>query len=217
MQLEKSIGHQKACASWNLAGRNYVSVNIISGSAVFWLLMCPRNLQGLIRHKQWDTNSLLRFPFPGRLDILHLQNCPAFSIWWKQNKCNVHTTRITWQGYASSDNLIKYSEIINPHASWRQKDCILQKFVECWGYWSMRILLPGVLIPCFKISSVFCYPLQLPVASSSFFQSSEAQPVGLFSISTEDKFQSRSERPLRAFSLCSGISNPQSGIGQDEL
>lgn len=135
-----STEHQKACASWNLAGRNCVSDNITRGSAVFWLLLRPRNLQGLIRHEQWNTSGLLRFPFLGRLDIFYLWNRPAFSTWWKQNKCNVHTTRITRQGYASSNYLINYSEIINPHVSWRQ-DCILQRFVECWGYWSMRILL----------------------------------------------------------------------------
>lgn len=75
-----STEHQKACASWNLAGRNCVSDNITRGSAVFWLLLRPRNLQGLIRHEQWNTSGLLRFPFLGRLDIFYLWNRPAFSI-----------------------------------------------------------------------------------------------------------------------------------------
>lgn len=57
------------------------------------------------------------------------------------------------------------------------------------------------LFLAFKKPTMFCYPLQLPVASSSFFQSSEVQPVGLFSLSTEHTFQSRTERPLRVFSL----------------
>lgn len=125
------------CASWNLAGRNCISVNITRGSAVFWLLTCLRNLLGLIIHNQWNTNGLLGFQFLGRLDILYLWSHPAFSTQWKQNKCSVHTTITTWQDNASTNYPIRYSDITNPHACWRQKDCILQALLnpEVTGVW----------------------------------------------------------------------------------